>query len=61
MNRRNGMQNQYVKVYKTTKKNPFSINCRLNGNVQVQGITASCERQCVHCNVNSQKLGYVRS
>ena len=55
------MQNQYVKVYKTTKKNPFSINCRLNGNVQVQGITASCERQCVHCNVNSQKLGYVRS
>ena len=55
------MKKQNTKADKITEKNIFHIDCRLNGNVQMHGVLSSCERQCVHCNVNSQKLGYVRN
>lgn len=33
----------------------------LNQSVFIHCIATACERQCIHCNVDSQKLGRTRS
>ena len=39
----------------------FRVEKKLNGNVHIEGIATACEKQCIHCHVNSKKLGRTRS
>lgn len=39
----------------------FRVEEKLNEMMQSEGIATACEKQCIHCHVNSQKLGRTRS
>ena len=40
---------------------PFiKIEAAFNANFPVHDIATACEKQCIRCNVNSQKLGRTR-
>ncbi|MBR5565266.1 MAG: hypothetical protein IKW08_03770 [Roseburia sp.] len=54
------MKRKFAKNIKVMETNLFYMDSRLNENVQVHSISSACERQCIHCNVNSQKIGLVK-
>lgn len=45
----------------TTVQARFTLDEKLNGSYVVVGIATACEKQCVHTNVSSTKLGRTRS
>lgn len=56
------MNDLFVPVPAVTKsQNFFIIENKFNRNEQIRNIATACEKQCIHCNVNSQKLGRTRS
>lgn len=46
---------------KNSSSSFFKIEDKFNNQPSINCIMTACEKQCVHCNVNSQKLGLVRS
>lgn len=49
------------RMNETTGKARFALDEKLNGCYGVAVIATACEKQCIHCNVSSTKLGRTRS